>query len=163
MPSPSPRWLLATVMALALTPALHAQSFETSRQQISVAVPLYEAAESDQPRLENPPAGLREQEWTETVRFVTNRPGGSSLYVSVEGDLYGGTLAVEPVVGSQVVRQHQPAWSAGTLHAVQFESAGEQVLVSGLRLVLASMDVRIRLTSGAEAPGPLRIDYRVGE
>ena len=151
------------LLFLLLAPALHAQPLATTAQNVSVAIPVYEAVESHRALDSETDDALRVRAWTETVRFVTNRPSGSTLYVSVEGELNGGTLTVEPVAGSQVIHQHQPVWSNGTTHAASFDAEGEQVLVSGLNLVLASMDVRIQLTPGTEPPGPLRIAYRVGE
>lgn len=157
MPSPSPRRLLAVVTACVCVAAVQAQP----TQQVAVAIPVYEAAASNLERLDGADTGQRE--WTDAIRFVTNRPSGSILYVSVEGELNGRTLTVEPVAGSQVIHQHQPVWSDGTPSSASFSAEGEQVLVSGLNLVLASMEVRIQLTPGSTPPGPLRIAYRVGE
>ena len=102
MPSPSPRRLLAVVTACVCVAAVQAQP----TQQVAVAIPVYEAAASNLERLDGADTGQRE--WTDAIRFVTNRPSGSILYVSVEGELNGRTLTVEPVAGSQVIHQHQP-------------------------------------------------------
>ena len=153
---------LATAISMLFatgSPSLHAQT----SQDIGVTIPVNEAVVSDLSALTTDARPDSMQEWLDTVHFVTNVPRDRVLYVAVSGPLNGGGVNVETVPGSSVAHEHQASWSLGMSRPVRFERPGEQRLIIGLGAVYATAQIRIRLTPGSLAPGPLRIAYRIGE
>lgn len=97
------------------------------------------------------------------LSYATNRAVGQRLLVSIEGEMEGVRLQIEPAAGAPEVHRVARRGSPGTPVSTSVIAPGEYVLVDGLGQVVATQEFRIVAVVAPEAmPGERTIRLEFG-